>query len=118
MRMSDRAEAAVTFLDDLAEQHDGLVYAMFSGGDDSLTAALVTARTKRFTGCVHLDTGIGIPETQEFVIETCRRMGWPPPRWYRRSNRRRSGRRAGRPRRSGAAPRRTSGRCGRFLTLV
>jgi 3'-phosphoadenosine 5'-phosphosulfate sulfotransferase (PAPS reductase)/FAD synthetase len=26
---------------------------------------------------VHIDTGIGIPETQEFVRETCREHGWP-----------------------------------------
>lgn len=50
---------------------------MFSGGDDSLACALVTAQAQLFRGCVHLDTGIGIDETRAFVRETCRTQGWP-----------------------------------------
>lgn len=52
------------------------VWAMFSGGDDSLTASLIAAQSSAFRGCVHIDTGIGIPETQDFVRETCRQQGW------------------------------------------
>ncbi len=53
------------------------VYAMLSGGDDSLTCALITTQAKLFRACVHLDTGIGIPETREYVRELCRQQGWP-----------------------------------------
>lgn len=53
------------------------IWAMFSGGDDSLAAVLITSRTEHFRGCVHIDTGIGIAETQDFVRETCREQGWP-----------------------------------------
>jgi 3'-phosphoadenosine 5'-phosphosulfate sulfotransferase (PAPS reductase)/FAD synthetase len=53
------------------------VWSMFSGGDDSLATAIVTSQALGFRGCVHLDTGIGIPETREFVQETCRAQGWP-----------------------------------------
>ena len=65
-------------LNDAAERHQASgVYAMFSGGDDSLTCALVTSQATRFRGCVHLDTGIGVDETREYVRETCRTQGWP-----------------------------------------
>jgi hypothetical protein len=50
---------------------------MFSGSHDSLVAAHLAAQHPHFTACVHIDTGIGIEETQEFVRETCHREGWP-----------------------------------------
>lgn len=53
------------------------VFAMFSGGHDSLTATAIAAEHPRFTAAVHIDTGIGIDETREFVRETCRAQGWP-----------------------------------------
>lgn len=53
------------------------VWSLISGGDDSLATALVTSEALGFRGCLHIDTGIGIPETQAFVEETCRRQGWP-----------------------------------------
>lgn len=76
--MWKRETEAVEFLNATAAEHKASsVWAMFSGGDDSLANAIVTSLAKDFRGCVHLDTGISIPETQEFVIETCRREGWP-----------------------------------------
>lgn len=53
------------------------VFAMFSGGHDSLTATAITAEHPRFTAAVHVNTGIGIEATREFVRDTCRRRGWP-----------------------------------------
>lgn len=53
------------------------VFAMFSGGHDSLTATAITARHPRFAGAVHINTGIGIEETREFVRATCEKHGWP-----------------------------------------
>lgn len=52
-------------------------FALFSGGDGSL-AATHWAMTN-VPGCqvAHIDTGIGIPQTQTFVRETCVREGWP-----------------------------------------
>ena len=69
---------ATSFLDAASKSYGNAgVWAMFSGGDDSLACAIVTARAKNFRGCVHLDTGIGIPETRQFVRETCNTRGWP-----------------------------------------
>ena len=69
---------AMAVLDEAIEaHHPSHVFALFSGGHDSLTATAVTARHPRFTAAVHINTGIGIEETREFVRETCRDQGWP-----------------------------------------
>jgi 3'-phosphoadenosine 5'-phosphosulfate sulfotransferase (PAPS reductase)/FAD synthetase len=61
----------------IREHYPSQVYALFSGGDDSLTATSIVAKHPGFSGCIHLDTGTGVPETRQFVEETCRRWGWP-----------------------------------------
>lgn len=53
------------------------LYALFSGGHDSLTAASLASKHELFRGVVHLNTGIGIEETREFVRDVCRSQGWP-----------------------------------------
>ena len=55
----------------------GSVYAMFSGGHDSLCATHLAAQHPLFRGVVHINTGIGIGETREFVRDTCQQHGWP-----------------------------------------
>lgn len=73
-----KLEDAIGLLDEQADRHRAVgVYALFSGGDDSLANTIVTTKAKHFRACVHLDTGIGIPETRAFVVETCRVQGWP-----------------------------------------
>lgn len=61
----------------IAEHRPSHVFALFSGGHDSLTATAITAKHPRFTAAVHINTGIGIEETREFVRDTCRSRGWP-----------------------------------------
>jgi 3'-phosphoadenosine 5'-phosphosulfate sulfotransferase (PAPS reductase)/FAD synthetase len=53
------------------------VYALFSGGHDSLTSTSIAAQHEDFTAAVHINTGIGIEATREFVRETCKQQGWP-----------------------------------------
>lgn len=73
-------------LDRAVEEHSpAAVFALFSGGHDSLVNTHITAQHPAFTAVVHLNTGIGIEETREFVRATCARHGWPlieksPPR--------------------------------------
>jgi len=63
--------------DGCAEHAPRVLLALFSGGDDSLTATHIAAQHPLFKAVVHLDTGTGVPETRAFVEETCRREGWP-----------------------------------------
>jgi 3'-phosphoadenosine 5'-phosphosulfate sulfotransferase (PAPS reductase)/FAD synthetase len=61
----------------IAEHDPSHVFAMFSGGHDSLAATALTMRHPRASAVVHVNTGIGIEQTREFVRETCRAQGWP-----------------------------------------
>jgi 3'-phosphoadenosine 5'-phosphosulfate sulfotransferase (PAPS reductase)/FAD synthetase len=70
--------AALRVIDDAVREYDpSHVFALFSGGHDSLTATAITAKHPAFTAAVHINTGIGIEETREFVRVTCSREGWP-----------------------------------------
>lgn len=55
------------------------VFALLSGGHDSLTATVLSFKALgvALDGVVHIDTGIGIPETQQFVIDVCKANNWP-----------------------------------------
>jgi len=64
------------------------VFALFSGGNDSLVNAHVMSQHPRFSGVLHFDTGTGIRPNPELValgmksakqhaIDTCARYGWP-----------------------------------------
>lgn len=60
------------------EEHEpSHVFALFSGGHDSLCSTAVAAKHPAFTAAVHINTGIGIKETRQFVRTTCRTHGWP-----------------------------------------
>lgn len=56
-------------------------FALFSGGHDSLTATAIAFKWAEHRGvdmtAAHIDTTIGIPETQQFVRDTCREHRWP-----------------------------------------
>jgi len=51
-------------------------YALFSGGHDSLVSTHKAMESDDAEKVLHINTGIGIPQTQEFVKETCDRHGW------------------------------------------
>lgn len=52
------------------------VFALFSGGNDSLTTTHY-AMSHGAEEVVHVNTGIGIKETREYVRYTCKKYGWP-----------------------------------------
>jgi 3'-phosphoadenosine 5'-phosphosulfate sulfotransferase (PAPS reductase)/FAD synthetase len=84
-RAEFESEALAT-LDGVVERNDpGHVYALFSGGTDSLCSTHLASRHPRFTGVVHVNTEIGIEATRGFVRSACAAYGWPltepyPPR--------------------------------------
>lgn len=59
------------------EQRVEKVYALFSGGHDSLVTTHVASQHTLFAGVAHINTGIGIEETRDFVRRVCRERGWP-----------------------------------------
>jgi 3'-phosphoadenosine 5'-phosphosulfate sulfotransferase (PAPS reductase)/FAD synthetase len=54
-----------------------VVYGLFSGGHDSLCSTHLASQDERFAGVIHMNTGIGIEETREFVRTVCADQGWP-----------------------------------------
>jgi len=72
----------------IAEHRPGSIFALFSGGHDSVTSTHLTAQHPAFTAVVHVNTGIGIEETRDYVRQTCHDQGWPllelhaPAGWY------------------------------------
>jgi 3'-phosphoadenosine 5'-phosphosulfate sulfotransferase (PAPS reductase)/FAD synthetase len=52
------------------------IYAMFSGGHDSICSTHLTSTLPGFKGVVHVNTGIGIEATRDYVRDTCERFGW------------------------------------------
>jgi 3'-phosphoadenosine 5'-phosphosulfate sulfotransferase (PAPS reductase)/FAD synthetase len=52
-------------------------FALLSGGDHSLVATHKAMIEGLADEVVHIDTGIGIREGRDFVIEVCKSFGWP-----------------------------------------
>jgi len=68
------------------------VVGLFSGGHDSLSACYVASLLgDRLTTMAHIDTGIGVQATQDFVVATCKRMEWPLQIWRAVENTRADG---------------------------
>lgn len=53
------------------------IFALLSGGDGSLRATHWAMNNVPDCEVAHVDTGVGIAATTDFVRETCRREGWP-----------------------------------------
>ena len=53
------------------------IFALFSGGHDSLSITHWASQQPGFSGVFHVNTRIGIEESNEFVRNTCRKYGWP-----------------------------------------
>lgn len=65
-------------LDEAVAHHSpSHLFALFSGGHDSLCSTAVAAKHSTFTAAVHINTGVGIEATREFVRETCAARSWP-----------------------------------------
>lgn len=53
------------------------IIGLMSGGDDSAPACYIASLHPLFGGVVHVNTGIGVPQTRDHVRATCELMGWP-----------------------------------------
>lgn len=52
------------------------IFAMFSGGHDSYCATHIISQHPRFDAVVHINTGIGIKETRQFIRDRCKYHDW------------------------------------------
>lgn len=78
MQKWSKEEEARRIIAQAIDQYDpSHVFALFSGGHDSLCASHVASSHPAFDGCVHINTGIGIEETRQFVRNTCKQHDWP-----------------------------------------
>lgn len=71
------AEAKDILCRAIREFNPSHVFAMLSGGHDSLCASHIASQHPRFSGAVHINTGIGVEETRQFVRDTSLHLGWP-----------------------------------------
>lgn len=60
----------------MSEEYAPKHVCLFSGGHDSLVATHHCMEEGLTEKVLHIDTGIGIPETQEFVRQVCEDQGW------------------------------------------
>jgi 3'-phosphoadenosine 5'-phosphosulfate sulfotransferase (PAPS reductase)/FAD synthetase len=60
----------------IREHNPMMVVGLFSGGNDSLACCHVASLHSRFSGILHVNTGIGIEDTRTFVRNTCKERGW------------------------------------------
>lgn len=75
--LEQKVQTALARMTDAIERFDpAMVVGLFSGGHDSLSANYVASLHPRFNGCLHVNTGIGIERTRQFVRDTCATRGW------------------------------------------
>lgn len=69
-------QSPLAILDEAYERFEPThVIAMFSGGHDSLVATHIAKQHPKFSFALHINTGIGIEDTRNFVRDTCEEWG-------------------------------------------
>ena len=72
-----KTKAAVKIVNEAVDRfRPKAVFGLFSGGHDSLTATYIASLHSAFTAAVHINTGIGIEATRDFVRNTCAKRKW------------------------------------------
>lgn len=76
--MKDQIEQALSRLSAAIEKHKPIaVFGLFSGGHDSFCASYIASLHPAFTSVVHINTGVGIPGTRDYVYKTAQSREWP-----------------------------------------
>ena len=77
MNLEDKlVEAELILQEAVSRFRPSQLFVLFSGGHDSLSVTHFTVERLPATPVVHLHTGIGLPETRQFVQETATRQHW------------------------------------------
>ena len=88
MVIKPKVDEARRIIDEAVAQYNPLMcYSLLSGGHDSLVTTHVVCSHPKFYGhrmaqgalrsIVHIDTGIGVKETRQFVQDVCHYYSWP-----------------------------------------
>ena len=76
--MQDQINEALNRLSSAIEEYKPIaVFGLFSGGHDSFCASYIASLHPSFTAAVHINTGVGIPGTRDYVYKTAQTRGWP-----------------------------------------
>lgn len=76
--VNDKKRIALETIDEACELTGACkVFALFSGGDDSLASLRVAREHPKFVAAVHLNTGIGVEASRDFARRTCRELRCP-----------------------------------------
>jgi 3'-phosphoadenosine 5'-phosphosulfate sulfotransferase (PAPS reductase)/FAD synthetase len=77
--LRNKLDQARSILETAIETHSPKhIFGLFSGGHDSCTVTHFVASVlgDRMEGVVHINTGIGIPRTRQYVRDTCKHYHW------------------------------------------
>lgn len=75
--LAEKASRSHALLTECVERYQPVaVVGLFSGGHDSLTATHIASQHPAFSLAAHINTGIGVKQTREFVRWTCEQEGW------------------------------------------
>lgn len=77
MSIEQKVEIAVQRLDAVVKLYNPVeVFGLYSGGHDSFSACVIASLHPKFSGAIHINTGIGIEFTREHVRKTSLERGW------------------------------------------
>ena len=77
MSLEDKIAKSMEIISNAFSEHEPVqVWGMLSGGYDSLVCTHLVAQSGLMDAATHLNTGIGIPQTRQYVRETCKDYGW------------------------------------------
>src|SRR5690348_8010398 len=77
MNIEEKVSVALGRLDAAIKLFNPIeVFGLYSGGHDSFSACFVASLHPRFSGAVHINTGIGVEATRDHVRETCAERRW------------------------------------------
>jgi len=78
MNIESKIQTALSRIDAaIKSTHPVAVFGLFSGGHDSVSATAVASLHPSFTSAVHINTGIGVERTRQYVRDTCSLKEWP-----------------------------------------
>lgn len=75
--IAGKIQKALDLLGDLIDEYKPIrVFGLFSGGHDSFSSTYIASLHPAFSNPVHINTGIGVEATREYVRQTCIKRKW------------------------------------------